>query len=144
MVCLAMTDSLPQDVRYKSRHGFCPSSPGPLPLHQSELSHPPRRVRKMASKERLKSESDLQSPAASNAPRRFTRMNKLYLFFVVAGLSVFELWHHGVPARLTTPLIEHDKPGSSGQLVRSYNLQIGQRWMNQGSRYSSRYLTDWD
>lgn len=99
----------------------------------------------MASKDLLKSESDLQTPAVSKAPRRFTSMNKLYLFFVVAGLSVFELWYHGVPARLTTgtPLIEHDKTGSAGQLVRSYNLQIGQRWMNQGSEiFNFRYLSD--
>lgn len=45
MVYLVVTDSLPQDVRYKSRHGFCPSSTRPLRSRQSELSHSPRRVR---------------------------------------------------------------------------------------------------
>lgn len=90
----------------------------------------------MASKELLKSDSDSQTRAVPEAPRRFTSMNKLQLFLIVAILPVFELWYHGMPTRLTTPLIESSKSGSDAQLVRSYNLTIGSRWMNQGSKDS--------
>lgn len=90
----------------------------------------------MASKELLKSESDLQTCALPEAARRFTSMNKLQLFLIVAILPVFELWYHGTPAILSTPIIESGKTGSPGQLVRSYNLTVGSRWMNQGSRDS--------
>lgn len=87
----------------------------------------------MASKHLLKSESDPQTSAAPEAPRRFPALNKLHLFALVAILPVFELWYHGLPARLVTPLIESGKTGSGGQLVRTYNLTMGQRWMNPGS-----------
>lgn len=59
-------------------------------------------------------------------------MNKLQWFLIVAILPVFGLWYHGMPTRLATPLIDSGKTGSDAQLVRSYNLSIGQRWMNQG------------
>ncbi|KAI7774759.1 multicopper oxidase [Diaporthe eres] len=90
----------------------------------------------MESKGLLKSESDSQKCAVPEAPRRFTSMNKLQLFLIVAILPAFGLWYHGMPARLATPLIESGKTGSDGQLVRSYNLSIGSRWMNQdGGRW---------
>jgi hypothetical protein len=100
----------------------------------------------MASKDFVKSDSVSQTPAVSEATQHFTSFNKVYLFSVLAALTVFEFWYHGLPSRLEAPLIEHDRPGTSGQLVRSYNLQIGQRWMNQGLRrfILSLHLTETD
>lgn len=104
----------------------------------------------MASKESLKPELGSHICAVPEAPRRrFPLINKLQLFLVVAILPIFGLWYHGVPGQLTTPLIESGKSGSNEQLVRSYNLTIGTRWMNQGRSLSlilntAACLTDTD